>query len=111
MARTGRRIEQASSDEDAGLWQRPKRQGKNVGCVRNNSFIIGHSNEHINRTYDVRHLYVPIYSKSTTNLQQTEQQQVRNNEILQAFCTTNQQLVEQVEFGPSVRPAKLLSIT
>jgi len=56
VARTGRRTEQASSDEDAGLWQRPKRQGKSVGCVWNNSFIIGHSNEHINRTYDVRYL-------------------------------------------------------
>jgi len=26
-----------SSDE--GLWQRPKRQGKNVGCVWNNSLL------------------------------------------------------------------------
>jgi len=32
------RTEQASSDE--GLWQRPKRQGRNVGCVWSNSFII-----------------------------------------------------------------------
>ena len=31
VATTGRGIEQTSSDE--GLWQRPKRQGKNVGCV------------------------------------------------------------------------------
>jgi len=37
VARTGRRITQASSDE--GLWQRPKRQGKNVGCVWSNSLI------------------------------------------------------------------------
>jgi len=29
VARTGRRNKQASSDE--GLWQRSKRQGKNVG--------------------------------------------------------------------------------
>jgi len=31
VARIGRRTEQASSDE--GLWQRLKRQAKNVGCV------------------------------------------------------------------------------
>jgi len=35
VARTGRRTEQASSDE--GLWYRPKHQGKNVWLCSSNS--------------------------------------------------------------------------